>query len=491
MNNRLRICLVDPPYPRLINRDMYSSTVSKGGYKWPAADLLEMSGIVREITEDILLIDANVEGLTDDETIARIAHFNPTHLVFMSGASAKENDLRFVERVKLRLPEVKAIGSGGLLFHGGLSIMEQNPAIDAVVLNFTTRDINRYINGEIQDLCNFLYRDESGAIQKTPENYHRDPYRHAMPLHEMLVGKDYFLSHAKFGPITSVLTSYGCPAQCSYCVTESIKYRPRDVENVIEELKLVKSLGFRTVFFRDATFLASRRLGVPLLERMIEENLGLSWVADTRASCVDEEKAPLIAKAGGHCLHFGIESADPRILQEYSKGVTHDQIRKAVELCRKYGIRTLGYFILGLPGETTVSVRKTIDLAISLRCDYASFNMPMPIVGTTLRKTAIEKGWILGKEAKTYDGSYETLIETPELRSNEVLKLLSEAKRRFYLRPSYFYQRISQVRTSYEFRSLMREFIGLVLEVVRKSATSLLRNNPWKRGPRSPGAVAR
>ncbi len=489
MNTRPRVCLVDPPYSRLINRDMYSSTVSKGGYKWPAADLLEMSGIVREITEDILLFDANVEGLTESEAIARIVHFNPTHLVFMFGTSAKENDLRFVEHVKRVLPDVKTIGSGGMLYHDGLSVMQENPAIDAVVLNFTTRDINRYIKGEMQDLCNFLYRDADGSVRRAPENYHRDPYRHALPLHEMLVGKNYFLSHAKYGPITSVLTSYGCPAQCSYCVTETIKYRPRDIENVIDELKLVKSLGFKTVFFRDATFLASRKLGTQLLKRMIEEDLGLSWVADTRAICVDEERAPLIAKSGGHCLHFGIESADPLILQKYSKGVTHEQIQKAVELCRQHGIRSLGYFIVGLPGETAESVRKTIDFAVALRCDYASFNMPMPIVGTTLRKTAIENGWIRGKEDRAYDGSYETLIETPELRSNEIMKLLGEAKRRFYLRPSYFYQRISQVRTSYELRNLIREFFGLVLDVVRKGAASVLRRNRWKRASRSAGTA--
>ena len=58
-----RICLVDPPLAQLINRDMYSSTISKGGYKWPAADLLVLSGILKELTSEICLIDANVDGI--------------------------------------------------------------------------------------------------------------------------------------------------------------------------------------------------------------------------------------------------------------------------------------------------------------------------------------------------------------------------------------------------------------------------------------------
>ena len=457
-----RVCLVDPPLAQLINRDMYSSTISKGGYKWPAADLLVLSGILKELTSDICLIDSNVEGLDVQQTLSRIEQFSPTHLVFMLGASASQDDFSFVKAAKDRFPDLITIGSGGLLYHDGPFSLETHPEVNAIVNNFTTRDVIRYLTGDLDQLKNFTYKNREGEIIEASFDFHRDEYSHPLPSHEQLPLTRYKLSHVKYLPLTSVLTSFGCPARCSYCVTERINYRPRKVDNVIEELKYVKSLGVRTVFFRDPTFLAAKKTGIELLERMIQEKLDLSWVADTRATCVTAETAPLIAASGGHCLHFGVESASPETLEKYSKGVTKDQVRNAFSLCQRHNIRTVGYFILGLPGETEHSVRKTIDFAIELDADYASFNIPIPIKGTTLRDEVIRNGWMEGAEHGKYDGSFQSKIKTPELDPQTITELLREARRKFYLRPRYIFKRLVKIQSLTECKTLWEEFLGLV-----------------------------
>lgn len=238
-----RVCLVDPPLPQLINRDMYSSTISKGGYKWPAADLLVLSGILKELTSEVSLLDANAEGLDIEQTLSRIDRFSPTHLVFMLGASAFQEDFSFVKAAKDRFPGLITIGSGGLLYHDGRFCLENHPSVDAIVNNFTTRDVIRYLVGDLDQLRNFTYRNQNDEIIETASDFHRDDYSHRLPCHEQLPLTGYKLSHVKYLPLTSVLTSYGCPARCSYCVTERINYRPRQVENVLEELRYVKSLG--------------------------------------------------------------------------------------------------------------------------------------------------------------------------------------------------------------------------------------------------------
>lgn len=462
-----RVCLVDPPLPQLINRDMYSSTISKGGYKWPAADLLVLSGILKELTSEVSLLDANAEGLDIEQTLSRIDRFSPTHLIFMLGASAFQEDFSFVKAAKDRFPGLITIGTGGLLYHDGPYCLKNHPSVDAIVNNFTTRDVIRYLVGDLDQLRNFTYRDQDGEIIETASDFHRDDYSHPLPCHEQLPLTGYKLSHVKYLPLTSVLTSYGCPARCSYCVTERINYRPRQVENVLEELRYVKSLGIRTVFFRDPTFLAAKKTGMELLERMIQERLELSWVADTRAVCVTKETAPLIAESGGHCLHFGVESASPETLERYSKGVTTDQVRNAFSLCQKHNIRTVGYFILGLPGETERTVRQTIDFAIELDADYASFNMPIPVKGTSLRDEVIRNGWMEGGEHGEYDGSFQSKIHTPELDPQKITALLQEARKKFYLRPRYIFKRLAKVQSPTELKTLWSEFLVLLWGLVR------------------------
>ena len=107
---------------------------------------------------------------------------------------------------------------------------------------------------------------------------------------------------------------------------------------------------------------------------MIERKYGFSWIADIRAVILNVETVEKMKRSCCHALHIGVKSGSPEILQKYNKGVTLDEIRSAFRLCKEYGIKTVGYFIIGLLGETIEHIRKTIDLAIELNCDYASFN---------------------------------------------------------------------------------------------------------------------
>ena len=198
------------------------------------------------------------------------------------------------------------------------------------------------------------------------------------------------------------------------------------------------------------------------MEQMVANDYRFSWVADTRANLITEESAPLMRKSGCHALHMGVESASDETLKKYHKGIGIEKMKKPFKLCKDHGIQSLGYFIIGLPGETVDDIKRTIDLAIQLDCDFASFNMAMPIIGTDLRDEALSKGYISDETSAKYDGSLQPLIESEHLKKQQILMMRKEAFRRFYLRPSYIAKRISKVRTMFQVHMLFLEAYNLI-----------------------------
>lgn len=468
MINNKRVYLVNPPADIIVLRDMYSSTISKGLYNWPPADLLVTSGILKD-KFDIILKDANTEGLTHDETICEIEKFNPDFVFSTFGNSVRDNDYSFLKKVKDNIPNVKIIGSGGILLHNGLKELEAHNYIDATCLNFASKDTTAYINKDYNNLRNYICRIE-GKIIKFEKRTLENDFSYDTPLHQMLPLKKYNLSHGRYKPVTSVLTSFGCPGRCTFCISEKIPYKYRNVDNVIEELEFVKNLGVKEIFFRDPAFGSNPKKTKELLDKMIKRDFKFSWVADSRIDTLNEDMINKMSGSGCHALHLGVESANEKILEEYNKRMTLDEVRKVFKLCKKYKIRTVGYFILGLPGETKDDVLKTIDFAIELDSDYASFNFPIPIIGTTLRNVSEEKGWINPDSNLVYDGSLFNVIETEKLSRKEILKLGSYAKKKYYIRPGYIFKRLFGISSFKEFNTMMKEALILVKGIFNKTS---------------------
>ncbi len=454
------VVLVNPPNEKIVLRDMYSSTISKGLYNWPCADLLTLSGILKNHF-NVRLIDANTLGLSVEEAVRQIALLDPCAVIFSFGNSVKDQDYAFVKKLREALPAAKLCGTGGLLYHNAENELREHPEFDAVIMNFTTPDILKYLRGEFDGMNNMVFRD-GDKIVKMPKNYYENQFSFPVPLHEHLPLGKYKLSHGRSNPLTTVLTAYGCPATCTFCVSGTINYRYRSAENVIEELDVVKKLGVREIFFRDNVFGAIKKEAAALMNKMVERKYDFSWVADTRANIVTEETAKLMKASGCHALHMGVESASTSTLKKYQKGIGVDQMRTPFKICKDNGIKTLGYFIIGLPGETLDDIKRTIDLAIELDCDYASFNAPIPIIGTPLREEALQKGWIDPDKSDRYDGSLKSVIHSDNLTVEQIWQMRNLAYQRFYLRPSFIWNKISGIRTAYEFTMMSTEFFRLL-----------------------------
>ncbi|MBN1592269.1 MAG: radical SAM protein [Candidatus Coatesbacteria bacterium] len=459
--SRRKVLLLNPPGEKLYARDKYCTSVSKTSYYWPQVDLLVLSGYLKD-HHDLVVLDAIAERISFEESFQRIEASGADTVIFLTCSASWDKDFTFVKRLKEELG-MTTIANGGFLLFKGVSAMEQFPQIDAVMLDFTEPYILDYLRGDFEKLRGFIFRDNGKIVRRERDQQKRFSY--PVPRHDLFPLKSYLFPLSKHRVYTAALTSMGCPFHCTFCIPATLPFKLRDVDNIIEELKVIQSLGIKEILFQDSSFGANRDHLRELCKKMIEENLNLTWMCQSRVDIIDEERIDLMKRAGCHSIQFGVESGDERILQTMSKGITLDQTRRAFALCRQHKITTNGFFIIGMPGETEETVLKTIAFAKELNCDVAAFSLPMPHPGTKLGEAVRSNGTVL-TEWDLFDDVSHPNVPTGELTIEKIWELRNRAYREFYFRPSYILRRAMRITSRKELMMHLRAFMSIFRRVV-------------------------
>lgn len=464
-----KILLLNPPGDRLYQRDMYCSAVSKARYYWPSIDLLILSGILSQRYE-IDVIDAIIEKQNPDDCLKKIneGEGNYKAIVFLTGTASWKHDFEFLARVKKENPQTQLIGNGDILLYKAEKFLTDFDFLDAILFDYTSEDILQFLDNKYRDVHSMAFRS-NGHIEIRERDQNVKRFSFPVPQHEKFPLKKYLFAPGKRFPFTTVQMSFGCPYHCSFCVASTLGYKYRDVDNVLQELRHVASLGIKEIFFTDFTFEVRRENTIELCKSLVEEKLDLSWLCSSRANSLDDELLKWMKRAGCHTIFLGVESGNEDILKKYSKGVTKAQIQKAVKSCKNLGIRTLGHFIIGLPGETLETVKETIAFAKELDCDLASFNIAVPALGTPLRELALERGWISG-EILEFDASDSfPTMETDQFSKEMAWEWRKRALKEFYFRPSYLWKMAKVSRSSYQRKILVLNGLAVLKNIIKRN----------------------
>jgi len=427
----MKALLLNLPFTRKVSRDMGCPHTVKASYYLPQADLLCFGAMLKGRME-LEYLDCIMEGMDEEKALKRIAAMQPDHVFTIVSSITLDADRKFLSSLKKALPETKIWASGDVM----LFRKEEYPEVDFHIRDFTNRE------GVIALL-------DSGAGKGSVERSASNRFSMGVSPHEFVRKHQYFLPHSLHCPTTGVLTNYGCPFKCRFCNSGKLNFKKRDMDEVIRELRHIKELGIKDLFFRDYTF------AVPDMEKlcdaMISENLGLDWSCETRVDVVNEKLLAKMKAAGCYLIFYGVESGNDDTLKRMSKGFATARVREIVKKTKDLGIEVLTSFILGLPGD---DIGKTIAFMFELDPDYLSINLLVPRVGSTIRED-------LGAE----EGSNtDCLYSSPEL-----VKKRNETERRFYLRPSKLahYLRLSS-KSGFRLHGFIQNGIGLV----RKWASS-------------------
>jgi anaerobic magnesium-protoporphyrin IX monomethyl ester cyclase len=309
-----------------------------------------------------------------------------------------------------------------------------------------------------------IYRRKGEKIVKN------NPHRQVMNLdeygiaaHDMIDPSLYHDPLSRRSPLTITYSQTGCVNECSYCMSQLYKpLRTRSVPHFMKELRLIKKLGFKEVFFIDCGITNNHAWAREFLDGLIAENLGLSWWGLSRADRLTEQLLSKMKEAGCHSVGVGVESANAEIISNVGKKVDLAQVLRVVGWAHRLGMRVLLYFQFGLPGETRVTMQESLDFALKSNADLVTFGIATPVPGTGFYEYIKERNLFITRDWSKFDPALAPVFSYPDLSSAEIYAFSRQAYRSFYLRPSFILRRFFEQRSLKDLRDNWENFVGLL-----------------------------
>ena len=437
---------------------------------WPPISLATIGAVLEEDGHEVRIVDCAAQGSSWDELGQLINRFSPEIVIWSTGTPSIKSDLDMASFIKRCNDKISTTVFGTHVTVLDKQCMEAFPEIDFIIRNepeLTSRELVKALQEGrgVEDVAGLTFRNGAYEISDNPSrSFIEDldslplPAWHLLDLdcyHLPLKGKRYLM----ISPLR------GCPFNCSFCTCQTYygkKLRKRSVESVLREIEYdSKRFGIRDFFFWAETFVVDKEYVKNLCSEIIERGIHISWTSNSRVDTVDGPLLKLMARAGCWMISYGIESASQKVLDEVVKGTTVEQAYEAVRYAQEAGIKTVGHFILGLPGETEESIEYTINYAKQLGLDLAQFYSAVPFPGSRLYERALKEGWIKNHDFSHFRQDY-AIMELPTISSQMVNRYRALAYRQFYFNLNRSYKTLKLVNWN-DVKSLFRsarDFLG-------------------------------
>ena len=261
--------------------------------------------------------------------------------------------------------------------------------------------------------------------------------------------------------LATMISSRGCPCQCTYCDVPFKCYRQRSLGPVVDEIRDCLDRGYTEVHFYDDLFNIQPERVIGFCDEIERRGYRFQWDFRGRVNTVTRESLARAKRAGCRMISFGVETGSNEGLLLLKKNTTIEQVRRVFQWCRSLGILTIADFMIGLPFERSADdVRRNVDFLLELDPDYAQFSVLTLYPNTELFADAARRGLLRSERwhefARNPSPSFHVDFWEEFLGISELLRLQKESYRRFYLRPRYVWRSVVSTRTWHEFTSKLQ-----------------------------------
>ena len=363
-------------------------------------------------------------------------------LVLFTSTPGFHVDVKIAEMMKVANPKLKVAFVGPPVTVEPEKTLNTSKAIDFIIRREFDHQIVAYANGTpIEEIPGASYRGPDGQIINNPEGPVVENLD-ALPWVTKVYKRDLDVTNYNvpflLSPYISFYTSRGCPAMCTFCLWPQThsghRWRLRSPDDIAAEVKYALEAfpQVKEIFFDDDTFNYRKERTIELCKKL--KPLNFTWSCTSRVT-TDHDTLKAMKEAGCRLLIVGYESGDPQILKNIKKGATIDMAERFTANCKKLGLLVHGDFIVGLPGETRESIRKTIDFAKKLDNETIQVSIAHPYPGTEFYDYAKKNDLISIGNMTDEVGHQLPKVIYKDLNETELMDWVEKFYAEYYFRP--------------------------------------------------------
>lgn len=402
-------------YPRWTGEYKLFGLLARRASTWMPQNIALLAAIAEQHGHTAHIIDAQAENISDEEAISRLLALKPDAIGLSCYSPFAHLNTKVAKKLKEVGCKIPILAGGPHITIMKEKIIDQYPQFDYLFVGEAEQSLPNFLNtyqngGDLSKVDGIIFKQNDEivigkpqwiptTIKITGKTYGQEfaldkypfPARHLLPMEKYRLG-----TVDGRMPFTSIHTMRGCPWHCIFCASEAIKttrMAMRSPESIVEEIKQVqKDFPYIThIFFTDdvLTLWADQHI-LKICDLILKENIKITFEGSTRANLVEDEMMSIMAKAGLVRISFGLETVDTEMRKTMKKQVPLEEYSKANKICNKYNVEASNSVMIGLPGETRETVKKTLTWLRNAReVKRANFSVAIPYPGTELHEMAL------------------------------------------------------------------------------------------------------
>lgn len=458
----MNVLFLNPPFLDHFSRESRSPAVTKSGTLYFPKWLSYAAGIALHHGYQVDFLDAPAKCVKVPYVLDRIEAKQIEALVCDCSTPSIVNDLDVVDKIADRFPKLPMLMVGRHVSVFPEETLRSSRSLRYVAVreyDYIVRDwLDALRDGApMENVAGLVWKNDEGDIITN---------RPAAPVTDLdaipfvsevykryLDIRDYYYGFAPY-PNVTIDSSRGCPFHCTFCsFPQSFsghKMRYRSAANVADEFDFIRREwpDVKSITFEDDTFVVSKQHALDIADELIRRGNKIPYNVNQRADLVaDLDFFKRMKQSGLRMVIVGFESGDDGLLKDMKKSLNLEKAVDFMNLCRKAKILVHGCFMVGFLEETQETMQKTLDLAMKLQPDTAQFFPLMLYPGTEAFRQAKERGYLITEDWSqwlTPDGLHNTVINLPNLTSEDLVRFCDYARKKYYTNPSYLVRKAWQ-----------------------------------------------
>jgi radical SAM superfamily enzyme YgiQ (UPF0313 family) len=442
-----------------------------GYYPVPNIFILTCAAVLRNEGFEVSYVDGVLDNWNANDLVDFLKNDESDLYVLYTVYLAKSTDLKTLSLIRKYRGNVNVAFSGPVPTETPeIFLLDENTYVVRGEPEITLKELVKclQLGKKPEGIESVSYKDNEIFVHNNYRKVYDDLDSLPFPARDLVEKHKFHFYNPKIGirPFSVVLSSRGCSYHCTYCVPCSLSFareldykaylnkkppvRQRSAKNVLEELRLLKSEGYKSVGFIDDQFIWNEDRVLEICEGI--KQIGIEFGILARADRLTEPIVKALKEANCKYVDIGVESFNQKILDDIKKDLDVNTIYYAIDLLKKYKITCkINVLIAASPLETEETILENIKIIKKIKPDSVMYGITNPFPGTEFHKVAKREGWMLYDEYKPVDVQKECIISYPHLSNKKIEKLARMANRQFFLSPSFIFQNLKKIRTPKDF----------------------------------------